>query len=143
MLVIGAVTQLQSDSSIDALRGSARTLSFNCEKLKSLSLIRLFSTPWTVACQAPLSVEFFRQRILEWVAVLFCRGSSQLRDLLHCRQILYRLSHEGRNNISLQTINVIRLDTEAISLGEGCFHYHQNAFSSCFLLCALRLCLNS
>ena len=107
-----AVTQLQSDSSADPLRGSAHTLPFNCEKWKwkSLSLIRLFATPWTVACQAPLSMEFFRQRILEWVAVLFCKGSSQLRNLLHCRQILYRLSHKGRNNISLQTINVIRLD---------------------------------
>ena len=107
-----AVTQLQFDSSVDVLRGSARTLPFNCEKWKwkSLSLIQLLPTPWTVAFQAPLSMEFFRQRILERVALLFCRGSSQPRNLLHCRQILYRLSHEGRNNISLQTINVIRLD---------------------------------
>ena len=27
----------------------------------SLSRIRLFATPWTVACQAPLSMEFSRQ----------------------------------------------------------------------------------
>jgi len=80
------------------------------ERVINSSHVRLFATPWTVACQAPLSMEFFRQRILEWVAVLFCKGSSQLRNLLHCRQILYRLSHKGRNNISLQTINVIRLD---------------------------------
>ena len=106
MSVRDAVTQLQPESSIDGLRGSARILSFNCEKWKSLSLIRLFVTLWTVACQAPLSMEFFKQRILEWVAALFCRGSCQPRNLLHCRQILYRLSHEGRN-ISLQTINVI------------------------------------
>ena len=35
----------------------------------------------------------------EWVALPFSRGSSQPRDpnpgLLHCRQILYQLSHEG------------------------------------------------
>ena len=30
-------------------------------KVKSLSRIRLFATPWTVAYQAPLSVEFSRQ----------------------------------------------------------------------------------
>ena len=26
-----------------------------------LSRVRLFATPWTVACQAPLSIEFSRQ----------------------------------------------------------------------------------
>ena len=30
-------------------------------KLKSLSFLRLFATPWTVAHQAPVSVEFSRQ----------------------------------------------------------------------------------
>ena len=36
-------------------------------------------------------------RILEWVAISFSRGSSWLRDqTLHCRQILYCLSHQGR-----------------------------------------------
>ena len=29
-------------------------------KVKSLSRLRLLATPWTVACQALLSVEFFR-----------------------------------------------------------------------------------
>ena len=36
--------------------------------------------------------------ILEWVAFLFSRASSQPRDwtrLPHCRQILYQLSHKG------------------------------------------------
>jgi len=34
-------------------------------------------------------------RILEWVAIPFSRGSSWSRDLLHCRQILYCLCHQG------------------------------------------------
>ena len=38
-------------------------------------------------------------RILEWVAIPFSRGSSQLRDrtwaYMNCRQILYSLSHQG------------------------------------------------
>ena len=32
-----------------------------CECVKSLSGVRLFVTPWTVARQAPLSMEFSRQ----------------------------------------------------------------------------------
>jgi len=38
-------------------------------------------------------------RILEWVAIPFSRGSSQTQEsnpgLLHFRQILYHLSHQG------------------------------------------------
>ena len=73
-----------------------------------LSRVQLFATPWTVACQAPLSMGFSRQewekvkvtqscptlcdliaytvhgilqaRIWEWVAFPFSRGSSQPRD---------------------------------------------------------------
>ena len=63
-----------------------------------LSHAWLFGTPWTIARQAPLSMEFFRQE--------YCRGKSfpspgDLPNpgiefcLLHCRQILYRLSHQG------------------------------------------------
>ena len=35
-----------------------------------LSCVQLFSTPWTVACQAPLSGSF-QARILEWVAISY------------------------------------------------------------------------
>ena len=44
-------------------------------KWKLLSHVWLFATPWTIQ-----SMEFYQARILEWVAVLFSRGSSQLRD---------------------------------------------------------------
>ena len=37
-------------------------------------------TPWTVACQAPLSMGILQARILEWVAISFSRGSSQPRN---------------------------------------------------------------
>ena len=40
----------------------------------------LFMTPWTVACQAPLSMGFFQAGILEWVAISFFKGSSEPRD---------------------------------------------------------------
>ena len=44
--------------------------------LSHFSHVRLFVTPWTVACQAPLSMGVLQARILEWVAVHSCRGSS-------------------------------------------------------------------
>ena len=34
-----------------------------------LSQVQLFATPWTVARQAPRSMECFQARILEWVAI--------------------------------------------------------------------------
>ena len=45
-------------------------------KMKSLSHVRLFATPWTVAYQAPPSMRFFQARVLEWIAISFSRGSS-------------------------------------------------------------------
>ena len=38
-------------------------------KVKSLSCVRLFVTPRTVAHQAPPSMGFFQARMLEWVAI--------------------------------------------------------------------------
>ena len=43
---------------------------------------------------------FLQARILEWVAFPFSRGIFPTQGsnpgLLHCRQILYKLSHQGR-----------------------------------------------
>ena len=38
-------------------------------KVKSFSRVRLFATPWTVAHQAPQSMEFFRQEY--WIGLPF------------------------------------------------------------------------
>ena len=40
-------------------------------KVKSLSRVRLFVTPWTTAHQALLSMRFSRRRVLQWVAIAF------------------------------------------------------------------------
>ena len=72
--------------------------------VQSLSCVRLFATPWIAARQASLSITnswsslklksiesvmpssllilcgILQARILEWVAIPFCRASSQLRD---------------------------------------------------------------
>ena len=63
------------------------------------SVVSDFVTPWTAACQAPLSMGFFRQEY--WSGLPFpspgffpTQGLNlSLLRLLHCRQILYPLSH--------------------------------------------------
>ena len=49
--------------------------------LNHFSHVRLFSAPWTVAHQAPLS-GILQATILEWVAMPSSRGSSQPWDQL-------------------------------------------------------------
>ena len=34
-----------------------------------LSCVRLFATPWTVTCHAPLSMGILQARTLKWVAI--------------------------------------------------------------------------
>ena len=68
--------------------------------LSCFSHVQPFATPWTVACQAPLSMVILQARILGWVAMPSSRGSSQARDQTQvsssdCRQILHQLSYQG------------------------------------------------
>jgi len=65
--------------------------------MKSLSHVRLFATPWTVACQAPSSMEFSRRGY--WSGLHFLlqgifptQGSNLC--LPHCRQPLYHLRNQ-------------------------------------------------
>ena len=51
-----------------------------CVCLDTLSCVQLFATPWTVACQAPLSMGILQTRILESVVMPSSKGSSQPRD---------------------------------------------------------------
>ena len=54
-------------------------------------------------------------RILAWVAISFSRGPSRSRDhpdLLHCRQILYQLSHQG--SPTAQCIDVCVMNSVSI-----------------------------
>ena len=48
--------------------------------LSRFSRVQLFAILWTVARQAPLSMGFSRQELLEWVAVSSSRGSPEPRD---------------------------------------------------------------
>ena len=93
-------------------------------KGKSLSRVRLLATPWTTAHQAPPSMGFSRQEYwsggpLPSLHGLYSPWNSPGQNtgvgslfllqgifptqtsnpgLPHCRQILYQLSHKGRNS---------------------------------------------
>ena len=54
------------------MRGMLNINCIACCMLSCFSCVWLSATPWTVACQAPLSMA----RILEWVAMCSSRGSS-------------------------------------------------------------------
>ena len=56
-----------------------RVINAGCT-LSHFSHIWLCMTVWTIGRQAPLSLRIFQARILEWVAMLSSRGSSQPRD---------------------------------------------------------------
>ena len=45
-------------------------------KVKAAQLHQTFVTPWAVAHQAPLFMEFSRQEYWAWVAIPFSRGHS-------------------------------------------------------------------
>ena len=50
-----------------------------------LSCVRFSMTPWAVAHQAPLPMEFSREEY--WVAISFCRRFSRPRDQTHISYI--------------------------------------------------------
>ena len=68
------------------------------EKCEFLSCVQHFTTLWIIARQAPLPMEFSRQE--DWSRLPF-PSPGDLPDpgielsLLHCRRILYCLSHQG------------------------------------------------
>ena len=71
-----------------------------CEKKKKVLVTQsclTLSTPWTLACQALLSMEFPRQEY--WIGLPFPSPRIFLTQglnpgFLHCRQIVYHLSHK-------------------------------------------------
>ena len=79
--------------------------------MKSLSRVRLFVTPWTVAYQVSLSMGFSRQE--HWSGLPFpSSGDLWIQGLNpglpHCKQMLYHLSHQG-SLIALWTSEPVKL----------------------------------
>ena len=67
--------------------------------VKALSCVHLFATPWTVDCQAPLSMGFSRQEY--WSGLPFPSPGDLpdpgITDLPHCRQTFYHQNHHMTN----------------------------------------------
>ena len=86
------------------------------QSIVSDSVSDSFANPWTVTHQAPPSLEFSRQGY--WSGLPFpspgdlpdpgIKPRSPAGSLLHCRQILYQLSHQGHLR-QIQLISVIQL----------------------------------
>ena len=69
-----------------------------CIKVKSLSHVQLFATPWAVAYQIPPSMRFSRQEYWSGLHFLLQRIFPTQRSnpgLPHCKRTLYCLSHQG------------------------------------------------
>ena len=67
-------------------------------KCQLLSCVQLFVAPWTIAHHAPLSMEFSKQEYwsgqpFPFQEIFLSQGLKP--GLLHCRHILYHLSHQG------------------------------------------------
>ena len=75
-----------------------------CAVLRCFSHVQLFSTPWTVAFQALLSMGFSRQEY--WSELPFPSPGDLPHPgfepgLVHCRPILYQLSHQGSPDLTV------------------------------------------
>ena len=78
--------------------------------MKSLSRVQLFVTPWTVAYQAPLSMEFSREEY--WSGLLFPSVGDLPDPGIEPRSptlqaMLYHLSHQGSMLKHLYTLLVL------------------------------------
>ena len=89
-------------------------------KVKSLSHVQLFVTPWTIAYQALLSMGFSRQEYWSGVALSFSRGFSSPKDwtLISCiscfgRWILYHWA-TWKIYIYITTVNIHWVTTHYI-----------------------------
>ena len=73
------------------------------------SHVQLFVTPWTIAHQAPLSMEFSGQEYCSELPT-FLQGIFPTQgwspSLLHYRQILYLLSHHGSPNFNYFSLKI-------------------------------------
>ena len=76
----------------------------------SCSVVSESSTPWTVNRQAPLSMGFSRQEYWNGLpfpspGIFLIQGSNP--GLLHCRWILYCLSHQGSPDVIISSVQLL------------------------------------
>ena len=88
-------------------------------KVKLLSHVRLFATPWTVACTRILHPWDF----LLLQGIFLTQGSNL--GLPHCRQTLYLLNHQRSHKSLTQKVVVKNKQTHCwLSSGQSSIHPH-------------------
>ena len=87
-----------------------------------VSHVQLFSTPWSVACQTPCpwnspgkNTGVSNHSLLQ--GIFLTQGLNL--DLMHCRQILYCLSHKGNPLVPQSGIEPTRLALKGKVLATG------------------------
>ena len=111
------------DGSLQCLPEIITALLISCAcMLNCFSHVWLFGILWTVGCQNPLSMEFSSKNTRVGSHSLL-RGIFPTQGLkpglLHCRQILYHLSHKGKYIANLsQWDSILRLVEPRTWLGE-------------------------
>ena len=73
-----------SAGDVDSVSGLSTRIPHERKKVKSLSCVRLFATPWTLGHHAPLSMEFSRQ---EYCSGLPFPSPHAMRQLSQCAEI--------------------------------------------------------
>ena len=96
--------------------------------------VQLFATPWTVAYQAPPPMGFSRPEC--WSGLPFPSPGDLLTQesnlgLLHCRQVLYCLSHQGS---PISTLYWARLKHNNLSWDLACYWNKKEYFQQNFML---------
>ena len=113
-----------------------------CQVLSCFSRVQLFSTPWTVAHQAPPSMEFSRQEYWSGLpfpspggGVFLTQGLNPglLPCLLHRRWFLYHLSHQGSPKSLVPSQNVCVLGLMSWEWGPGGENFTGACADSCTL----------
>ena len=92
------------------------------DDMKLLSRVQLFTTPWTIAYKAPPSMGFSSQEY--WSRLHFLlQGIFPTQGLNpglpHCRQMLYRLSHQGSKLVFYNSTQFLTLKSISLIILES------------------------
>ena len=88
--------------------------------LLMLGRVQLFASPWTVAHQAPLSMEFSRPRILEWVVISFSLKSEVLvTQCVRLFAIPWTVTHQAPLSMEFSRPRILEWVAIAFSAGSS------------------------
>ena len=83
-----------------------KVIASNLSNMKSESVSRSVVSDSSRRLSASSVHGILQAIILEWVAISFSKGFSLQTRLLHCRQVIYCLSHQEYPNLNIQYLNL-------------------------------------